>query len=119
MLKVDKSLAMNYGESAPLSVSGRVDSPEESFPTIHYSGDEEIKIPAHGNMLVHYAVTRVVQTTTKAGERYECDIQIKRVISAEPEVNEPSKRLDEAGDALDKLAAERMAEDDGDEEEND
>lgn len=115
MKSVDKSLAMDYGngpESARPMDPGQ--DAEPSYPVIHYSGTEEIKIPAHGNMLVHYCVTRVVQTTTKAGERYECDIQIKKVVSAEEEKDEsPTKKNSDTEDALDKLARERM--DEGDE----
>jgi hypothetical protein len=116
-MKIDQSLAMGEPTlGSPLQDSQNQDN--TSFPTFHYEGDEELKIPAHGTMLVHYRVTRVVETTTAAGEHYACDVQLKRIISAEPEVEAPSKRMDEAGDALDKLAAEHMAEDDEDDEDD-
>ena len=111
-MKVEQSLAMT-SLLGPVSIG---DESETPFPSFHYEGDTELKIPAHGTMLVHYQVTRVVETTTKAGEHYACDVQLKRIISAEPEVEAPVRRYDEAGDALDKLAAEHMAEDETDEE---
>jgi hypothetical protein len=117
-MKIDQSLAM--GEpTGPATPLGMRDEAETSFPTFHYEGDEELKIPAHGTMLVHYRVTRVVETTTAAGEHYACDVQLKRIISAEPEIEPPAKSYNEAGDALDRLAAEHMAEDDEDDKEND
>lgn len=117
MKSVDKNLAMEMGKNqlSPM-VEGSGQDAQPMYPSFHYEGPEEIKIPAHGNMTVHYCVTRVRQTTTNSGEWYECDIQIKRIISAEEEKDDsPTKKNDDTENALDKLARERMDEDEGEE----
>lgn len=76
------------------------------FPTIHFSGPEALPIPKHGNMLVHYQVTREqnVKHPVSGKEEYSCDITVKHIISAEGVKDErPAHSHDEAGEALDKL----------------
>lgn len=117
MKKVDESLALRgnnpaYGNISEASVTSAPESEGERYPSFHFEGPEELHIPAHGTMVVHYCLKKVVQTTVAGGEWYECDIQVKRIISAEEEKDDsPTKKNDETENALDKLARERLMED--------
>lgn len=65
--------------------------------------------PEEGVMTIRYCITR----TSENNKTGECTytIGVKEIVSAsEEKSNAPSKKYDEAGDALDKLAAEKMAE---------
>lgn len=112
MENIDRDL--NQSEVSP-PIGDTMQRPEH-YPTIHFEGPEELGLPEHGTMLVHYKVLK--ETETKSGDRewYSCDIAIKRIISAEAEKDmRPSKRDTSAEDNLDRL----MREHESDEEKGD
>lgn len=82
------------------------------FPTFHYEGPEELPIPPHGTMVVHYRQIKSVETKTPAGHWYSCDVELKKIISVEKakEDEAPSRRDTSTEDALDELARQREEE---------
>jgi hypothetical protein len=107
MQKVDKDLAMGDARLTPISPDGKMDEPR--YPTFHYEGPEEIDIPSEGKMLVEYCQKNVVEIKTNGKHWYKCDVEIRKVISAEEadEVEAPSRRDTSTEDALDALMEER------------
>lgn len=104
MTKFDRSLAMADQFSGELS-KPIAETPR--YPVAHFSGPEELDLPDSGTMLVEYKVVREVSSETEGRHWYECDIQLRRIVSAEAEKDiSPSKRINDAGDSLDKLAEE-------------
>lgn len=82
-------------------------SPSESFPTIHFSGPEELGLPKSGKMEVEFKVIREVESTTNGKDWYECDVQVRKILRVEETRDErPSKRDTSTEDNLDRLASE-------------
>lgn len=99
MKKLELDLNMSErGPEMPLSGGG------DHYPTIHFEGPEELGLPEHGTMLVHYKVKREVETKTPQGDWYSCDIEVRKILGVEAEKDiRPSKRDTSAEDALDNL----------------
>lgn len=104
-LKIERNLNPEGGALTPIS---REDE-EGVYPTAHYEGPEELDLPPHGTMVVHYRVLReeeikLPQKPEGHDHWYRCDIQLRRIISAEAEKDiRPSKRDTSAEDNLDSL----------------
>lgn len=82
-------------------------SPSESFPTIHFSGPEELGLPKSGKMEVEFKVTREVESETKGKHWYECSVEVRKILKVEETRDErPSKRDTSTEDNLDRLASE-------------
>lgn len=109
MKKVDKNLVMKgYGESHSL----QKDMEEPRYPVFHYEGPEALDIPETGTMVINYRQTRVVSEKRPKGDWYQCDVEVRKILSAEPikEEQPPAKADTSAAEALDKLMAERESE---------
>jgi hypothetical protein len=104
MKKMDRDL--NMSEMGPDSLPQDV---KDHYPTIHFEGPEELGLPEHGTMLVHYKVKREVETKHPPDRHwYSCDIEIRKICGAEAEKDmRPSKRDTSAEDSLDRLMKER------------
>ena len=102
MTKINIDLAMG-GPEIPEGMPER----DEYYPSFTYSGDEKLDIPHEGEMVVRYKKTSSSQREDKSGEHYSCTIEVQEIISVGgKEMEKPAKSYDEAGPALDKLAAE-------------
>lgn len=98
------------GRLNPVSLPGEKES--LNFPTVHFEGPEELGLPKRGRMIVEFEVVREVETETPKGHWYSCDIQLKRIESAEEEKDmRPSKRDTSTEDNLDRLMEEKEKED--------
>jgi hypothetical protein len=87
------------------------ESKKKYYPTIHFSEDSPPEFPEEGEMTVKYKKVSSTTRETDGKKVYECTLEIQELISAEGsdegEDESPTKSYDEAGDALDKLAAEK------------
>lgn len=82
------------------------------YPTLHTSTKEDLDLPKEGTMTIRYKVKRAVSEEDGEGNhRYECDIQVKEIVSVDGKRQAPARSRDEAGDALDRLAEENYGED--------
>lgn len=106
---LDKDLAgtTNYGAGLPMNTSQKASYPEFSF-----SEDEPCDLPEEGELTIKYRLVRhATDTTDEAHPRYSYTVCVKKLISAEGEKDKrPAKSYDEAGDALDLLAASKLSE---------
>ncbi len=105
MDKMDRDLNMSeMGPESPMEMK-----PQDHYPTFHYEGPEELDLPDHGAMLVHYKVKREVETKNPPDRHwYSCDVEIRKILGAEAEKDmRPSKRDTSAEDNLDRLMKER------------
>lgn len=81
----------------------------EAYPSFHFYYDEPREFPEKGTMLIKYCVRRSDKDNNRPEDtRFSCTIDVKEIVSAEGEKDEsPTHKYDEAGAALDKLAAEK------------
>ena len=111
-----KDMNRDLDMSEPRPMGGELNMSEPApkhFPTIHFEGPEELDLPSCGTMLVEFEVKREVETRQpESGKHwYQCDIAIKKIISAEAEKDiSPSRRDRSAEDNLDRLMKEHEAE---------
>jgi len=94
----------------PGSISVKEMEKRKYYPTIHFTEDEPPEFPSEGEMTVKYKKVSSTTRETDSKKVYECTLEIQKIISAEESESEdesPTKSHDEAGDALDKLAAEK------------
>jgi len=109
-----------YGGSISAEVH-KTDSAERiCYPSFHVSGTEELPIAKKGTMVIEYEITSENESSrTRNGETtesYDCNIDVKRIISATPEeedVKAPARSGSEAADALDAIAESLRAEEEG------
>lgn len=114
MAKLDIPLNES-GPGYPAELSQPSTSRSESYPQFHYEGAEELEelgVPDEGTMTVEYRVVReTCQKRQDGTEWYSCDVQLRKILSAKGSSPEsPTRSGSEAGDALDKLAAEKYDE---------
>ena len=102
MKKFDRSLVMpGYG---PLSLPSQPMKDDMRYPCFHYEGPEELDLPHEGKMLVEFCVKREVESEEEGKHWYTCDVEIKKIISAEEtKSEEPTRRNDATEKALDAL----------------
>jgi hypothetical protein len=106
-LNIDTSESMSHN---PVSVG---DMPREVYyPEFTFKYDEPDAVPDTGTMTIKYRVARRSEDAKRPkDERYSCTIEVTEIVSANKMKDEsPSKKYNEAGEALDKLAAEKMME---------
>jgi len=98
----------DYPVSAP-SQNRDVYYPE--FTVTQNEDDEEADLgdaPEEGTMTIRYCISRSSENNKTGQCNYT--VEVREIISASADkVNAPSKKYDEAGEALDKLAAEKSA----------
>lgn len=86
---------------SPLLSSG------EYRPEFTFREKDEPEFPDAGIMKIRFKKVRSAMDLNSA-KPYSCTIEVREIISAEGEKDDrPSKKYDEAGPALDKLAAEK------------
>lgn len=103
-IELDVDLERNYGISEPSAVG--------NYPEVSFTEDKPCDIPEEGVLTVKYRLVRHgTDTTDENRPRYSYTICLKELVSAvAEEVESPTKKYDEAGEALDALAAEKMKE---------
>ena len=110
-----------YGDMGGPMPSFQSDEGSEKtrYPSFHYSGPEELKLPDEGEMTVSFKKTSETSRTRRDGSRwYECDIEVQCICDVEDdEPDEPTHRDTSAEDALDTLAR-KLQIDRGDDEGN-
>ena len=103
-MKLNIKLGESY-DNQPVSPGEK--KQEEYFPEFTFKEDDEPELPEEGVMKIRYKKTRSSEDK-KAKKPYSCTIEVREIISVDgkPEdVNDaPTKKYDEAGDALDKIA---------------
>lgn len=111
-------MSIDLAQKYPEPCCEPCDPKKEHYPSFHYEGTKELDIPAEGTMTVKYK--RVSESTYKSEggkERYSCTFDLTEItsVNGSKSVSAPSKSYDEAGDALDKLVAEKVKEHIGEE----
>ena len=107
-------LNLKLGESGPEATSAPVGmkAREEYFPEFTFREDSEARFPDEGTMVIKYRKVRS-SVDKKSDKPYSCTIEIREIVSANGKKEEPdetpTKKYDEAGDALDKLASEKSS----------
>lgn len=101
-IDLDVDLERNYENSVPSGIS--------EYPEVSFTEDEPCDIPEEGVLTVKYRLVRHGKDTTDESKpRYSYTICLKELVSAvSKEVETPTKKHDEAGEALDAIAAEKM-----------
>jgi hypothetical protein len=105
-IELDVDLEKSYGyESGPITSS--LNNPH--YPEFSFTEDEPCNIPDEGELTIQFRLVRhATDTTNPEKPRYSYTICVKKLISAEGEKSEsPTRRYNEAGDALDALAKEK------------
>jgi len=102
------NLKLNEGGSAlgPPSM-GEKDS--EYFPEFTFRESGEPEFPDEGTMVIRYRKVRS-SVDKKSDKPYSCTLEVREIVSAEgsDEDESPSKKYDEAGEAMDRHMAEKM-----------
>ncbi len=101
-----KAVKIDLGEGGP-SASVAVDpAPSEKYyPTIHYSGSEELNIPKEGEMKIRYKKTASGHSEHNGKTTYNCTIEVREIVGIEKaEVEESVKIGTDASNALDAIA---------------
>lgn len=107
-------LNLKLGESgsemaASLSMPGEKER-TEYFPEFTFREDDEPEFPEEGVMKIRYRKVRS-SVDKRSKNPYSCTLEVREIISAEGKKDDadetPTKKYDEAGDALDKLANEK------------
>lgn len=96
------------GPESPLAVSG--DKDRRYFPEFTFREKGEPEFPDEGTMVIRYKKVRT-SMDKNSSKPYSCTLEVREIVSASGEKKDeddaPSKKYDEAGPALDKLAAEK------------
>ena len=106
-----KELNIKLAEGGPDEMPTSVND-HTYYPTLHFNEKEGIDLPKEGLMVIKYKKVGSSESTDRSGKtRYSCTVEVHEIKSVEYEKPEaPAKSYDEAGDALDKLAAKKMKE---------
>jgi len=84
----------------------------EIYPEFTFREEDEPEFPDEGTMVIRYKKVRTV-TDKKADKPYQCTLEVREIVSAtgrkeEAEDESPTKKHNEAGDALDRLRDEKI-----------
>jgi hypothetical protein len=106
-MKLNLKLGESHSESAIPTNPGEKPS-EMYYPELTFREKDEPEFPEEGVMKIRYKKTRT-SMDKKSKKPYQCTIEVHEIISAEGKKEEagedaPTKKFDEAGDALDKIA---------------
>lgn len=106
-------MSINLAQKYPEPCCKPCDPEEERYPSFHYEGTEALDLPDSGTMTVKFK--RVSESTYKnegGKTRYSCTIELTEItsVNGKKPATAPTKSYDEAGDALDKLVAEKVKE---------
>lgn len=106
-LNIDTEIKSGGGDPMPVSGPGGPYYPEFTF-----NYDEEDAVPDQGTMTIRYKVSRKSEDAKRPKDRrYSCTIEVVEIVSAQGEKDRsPSKKYNDAGDALDALAKEKYEE---------
>jgi hypothetical protein len=117
MAKFNISLNIQPNPNSPMGLVQK-DDDGDNYPRFHYEGpdslEEDLGIPEKGTMTIEYEIVRETNSKEDGKEWYSCDVEVQKIVSAKASAPEsPTKSGSEAGDALDKLAAEKSNESEG------
>ena len=103
-------LNLKLGESGEgmIAPSSGEKEQEEYFPEFTFREKSEPEFPEEGVMKIRYRKVRT-SLDKKSKKPYSCTLEVREIISADGKKDEadeeaPTKKFDEAGDALDKIA---------------
>jgi len=85
---------------------------EDKYPSLHYTGPDELDLPETGEMTVRFRVKREVSEVNSQGvHHYNCDIEVSEIlkVKGDDDFTPPAKSGNEAEDALDRLRDEMEA----------
>jgi hypothetical protein len=81
---------------------------EPYYPSFHYSTTYDLMgedFPMKGKMVIEYEITRSVETKVPGEpDRYDCDVDVKKIVAVDGKVSAPAKSGSSADEALDTLA---------------
>lgn len=102
------NIKLNESSDSPATISGEK---REYFPEFTFREDDEPEFPDEGTMVIKYRKVRS-SVDKKTDKPYSCTLEVREIVSANGKKEEsdeaaPTKKYDEAGDALDKLANEK------------
>jgi len=84
------------------------------YPEFTFREADEPEFPDEGTMTIRYKKVRT-SMDKKSDKPYSCTLEVREIVSAEGEKDDsPTKKYDEAGPALDKLAASKVKKSDED-----
>jgi len=102
-----KAVKIDLGEGGPSASVASVETtePEKYYPTIHYSGSEELNIPKEGEMTIRYKKTSSGHSDHNGKTTYNCTIEVREIVGIEKvEAEEQVKLGTDASNALDAIA---------------
>lgn len=73
------------------------------YPTIYYDGDEPLGLPKEGTMTIAFKRISESSSETEGKQSYSCTVEVQKITAIDGAVDAPSKKYDEAGDALDTI----------------
>ncbi len=102
-----KVVNIDLGESYENYPSPQTASEPEGkrYPSFFIETDEDLDLPKEGEMTISFKRTSETHSESDpGGERYCCTIQVNKIVAVDgKETSTPSKKYDEAGDALDAI----------------
>lgn len=106
MTKVNLDLGRKPGEG--IRSLNDVDLDETIYPSFHYSTTYDLMgedFPTKGTMTIEYEITRSVETKVPGEpDRYDCDVDVKKIVAVDGKISPPATSGSNAEDALDALA---------------
>lgn len=76
---------------------------EKRYPCFYYDGEDPIELPKEGKLIIEFKRVSQTSSETDGEERYSCTIEVRKIVGLEGSVEAPTKKYDEAGDALDAI----------------
>lgn len=117
--KIDLGMQDSMGLSNPMPMIR--EEPRVHYPTLCYSGPNEVELPEEGTATIRFKVTRKVEETRNGKEWYQVEMEVQCLCDVS-DAGGPDKMFKSSSkdteDALDKLAKEKMAEEEDDEDED-
>lgn len=87
------------------------EKPEKHYPMFHTHTEDDLDLPREGTLVIRYCVHRAVSTKDEDGKHtYDCDIEVKELVSVQGEKKAPARSGHDAEDALDRIAEEHYGE---------
>lgn len=94
------------GMGMPVAVEKSNSEPDKIYPCLHLEGPEDLDLPEHGDMTIHFRRKSETSRVRDDGSHwYECCLEVRKLGDVEPEGPvSPTSRDNSTEEALDKLA---------------
>lgn len=100
-------LGISYDEHMTPSAV-KQEAPSKHYPAFHYDGEQELDLPAEGEMVIKFRKTSSSVSEREDGKRhYSCTVEVREIVDVkEDEDSKPVAKYNNAEEALDKLMSE-------------